>query len=173
MYYEVGGSMTRQAKLEMEKTVTRAKFPYLIEVTYVYNEDTEESPHREILRFANSDDNKTFEGHTFNAGYFKMQLPQRTSSGFTDAKITISAIDHFWIEKIRSTSKRSLIRFVAVIDYDENGVEAIEPIEDMQFVLTNASSDGTSIQWTMKFDELMEIQVPIDECNDRVCPALV
>ena len=160
--------MNRQAKLEMEKMVTRAKFPYLIEVTYNKNDGTSE-----ILRYANSDEDKTFEGHTFNAGYFTMQLPQKTTSGFTDAKINISAIDHTWIEKIRNTSKRATIRFVAVIEYENGGSESIEPIEDMEFVLTNATSDGTTIQWTMKFDELMEMQMPYEECNDRVCPALV
>ena len=165
--------MNRKAKLEMEKTLTRAKFPYLIEITYRYNDDTEESPHRDILRYANSDENITFENNTYNAGYFTMQLPQQTTSGFTDAKITISAIDYTWIQRIRETNKRSYIRFVAVIDYDDNGTETVEPIEDMEFVLTNATSDGTAIQWTMKFDDLMELQIPYDECNDRVCPALV
>ena len=32
--------MTRDAKLEMEKTLTRAKFPYLIEITYYKNDNT-------------------------------------------------------------------------------------------------------------------------------------
>ena len=165
--------LTRKAKVEMEKTLTRAKFPYLIEITYIYNDDTPSSPHRDILRYANSDEDITYEGNTFSAGYFTMQLPQKTSSGFSDAKINISAIDYTWIEKIRGTNKRSLIRFIAVIDYDDDGTQTIEAIEDMSFVLTNATTDGTAIQWTMKFDDLMEIQVPYEDCNDRVCPALV
>lgn len=162
--------LTKRAKLEMEKTLTRAKFPYLIEITYYKNDNT-----TEVYRYANSDYDMTFENHTFIAGYFKIQRPQRTTSGFTDAKLSISAIDHSWIERIRNANKkkRSKIRFVAVIDYDENGTQHIEPIEDLEFILTNASSDGQIIQWTMKFDENMEIQVPFDECNDRVCPALV
>ena len=173
--------LQRKAKLEMEKTLTMAKFPYLIEITYVYNDDTEEQPHRDILRYANSDEDidytETVDGqsvtHTFSAGYFSLKLPQVTQSGFSDAKLTISAIDYSWIEKIRASQKRSKIRFIAVIDYDNNGNRSVEPIEDMEFVLTNATSDGTSIQWTMKFDDLMEIQVPYEECDDRVCPALV
>lgn len=162
--------LTKRAKLEMEKTLTRAKFPYLIEITYYRNDNTTET-----YRYANSDYDITFENHTFSAGYFSIQRPQRTAVGFTDAKITISAIDHSWIEKIRNANnkKRSLIRFIAVIDYDENGTQVVEPIEDLEFILTNAASDGQLIQWTMKFDENMEIQVPFDECNDRVCPALV
>lgn len=162
----------------MEKTLTRAKFPYLIEITYFRNNNT-----TEVFRYANSDEDidftETIEGvettNTFSAGYFTMQLPQKTSSGFTDAKISISAIDHSWIERIRNADKkkRSKIRFVAVIQYDDDGEEAVEPIEDMEFILTNATSDGQIIQWTMKFDENLEIQIPFDECNDRVCPALV
>ena len=154
----------------MERTLTRAKFPYLIEITYYRNNNT-----TEVFRYANSDTDMTFENHTFNAGYFKIQRPQRTTSGFTDAKITISALDQAWIERIRNADKkqRSEIRFVAVIDYDNNGTRTIEPIEDMEFILTNATADEKAIQWNMKFDEKMEIQVPFDECNDRVCPALV
>ena len=174
-------SLSRNAKLEMEKTLTRAKFPYLVEITYRYNDDTEENPHRDILRYANSDEDIQFteliDGeevtNTFSAGYFKMSLPQKTSSGFSDAKITISAIDYSWIERIRNSNKRSLIRFVAVIDYDNNGSRFVEPIEDMEFILTNATSDGTAIQWTMKFDDKMDVQIPFEECDDLVCPALV
>lgn len=165
MYYDLGGSMTRQQKLEMEKTLTRAKFPYLIEITY-----TDKNNVTTVYRYANSDDDKIFEGNTFSAGYFSMQLPQKNQSGFTDAKISISAIDHTWIERIRNASqkKRSKIRFVATIEYG-----TIEAIEDMEFTLTNATSDGTVIQWNMKFDELSEIKVPYDICDDRICPALV
>lgn len=165
--------LSRQAKLEMEKTVTRAKFPYLIEITYRYSDDTESNPHRDILRYANADENKTFQGQTYNAGYFTVQPPQKTQKGFSDARIGISAIDQSWIERVRNTDKRATIRFVATIEYDSNGTEVIEPIEDMSFVLTNATTDGTVLNFTMKFDELLDIKIPYEECNDRVCPALV
>ena len=162
--------LSRRAKIEMERTLTRAKFPYLIEITYFKNDNT-----NQVFRYANSDTDMTFESHTFSAGYFNIQRPQRTTSGFTDAKLSITAIDHTWIERIRNADKkkRSKIRFVASIDYDNSGTRTIEAIEDMEFILTNATSDGQIIQWTMKFDENLEIQVPFDECNDRVCPALV
>ena len=162
--------MTRDAKLEMEKTLTRAKFPYLVEITYFKNDNTSE-----ILRYANSDEDKEFEGETFQAGFFSMQLPQKTQSGITDARISISAIDQSWTERIRMVNrkKRSRIRFVATIEYENNSNESIESIEDMEFELTNASTDGDIIQWTMDFDPLADVKVPHDECNDRVCPALV
>lgn len=165
--------LSRKAKLEMEKTLTRAKFPYLIEITYIYNDDTEANPHRDILRYVNADNDVTFENNTFSAGYFSVKPPQKTQKGFTDASISISAIDQTWIERVRSTNKRAKIRFVATISYVENSTEVIEPIEDMEFTLTNASTDGAVLNFTMKFDELLDIKVPYEECNDRVCPALV
>ena len=119
--------MTRQAKLLLEKMEIQAKFPYLVEITYIYNDDTEQNPHRDILRYANTDEDVTFEGHTFSAGFFKMTLPEQTTSGFTDATITISAVDQEWIGKVRSSDKRSTIRFVATIEHYENGT-TIEPI---------------------------------------------
>ena len=171
-------SLERDAKLEMEKTLTRAKFPYLVEITYYRKDNT-----TEILRYANSDEDKEFteiiDGesvtNTFYAGYFTIQLPQKTQSGITDAKINISAIDQSWIERIRNADKkkRSKIRFVATIEYENNSEESLESIEDMEFELTNASTDGDIIQWTMDFDPLADVKVPHDECNDRVCPALV
>ena len=164
--------MTRQAKLLMEKMEIQAKFPYLIEVTYVYNDDTEENPHRDILRYANTDEDVTFEQNTYTAGFFKVSLPEKTTSGFTDASLTISNVDQEWVGKIRSTNKRSFIRFIATIEHYENGTQ-VEPIEDMEFTLTNATVNETTIQWTMKFDDKFDIKVPYDKCNDRVCPALV
>ena len=85
--------------------------------------------------------------------------------------MTISNVDQSIIEKIRSSSKRSKIRFIATIEHYENGT-TIEPIEDMEFTLTNATANETTIQWAMKFD-IFDIKVPYDVCNDRVCPALV
>ena len=151
----------------MEKMVIQAKFPYLIEITYTDNEGNVG-----IYRYANTDEDVAFEEHTFLAGFFKISLPEQTSTGFTDASISISSVDQFWVDKIRSTKVRATIRFVATIEYN-NGSDVIEPIEDMEFILTNAVVNETIIQWTMKFDDLFDIKVPYDVCNDRVCPGLV
>ena len=155
----------------MERQEIQAKFPYLIEVTYNKNDGTSE-----VLRYANTDEDVVYNDNgtekTFTAGFFRLSLPEKTTSGFTDASITISAIDQEWVNKIRSSNKRSTIRFIATIEHYENGT-TIEPIEDMEFTLTNATVSETTIQWTMKFDDKFDIQVPYDECNDRVCPALV
>ena len=167
--------MDRKAKLLMEKMEVQAKFPYLIEITYRHQDDT-----TEVLRYANTDEDINFTEiingvavtHTFTAGFFKLNLPERTSSGMADAIIYISAIDQTWIEKIRSSDKRSTIRFVGAIDYYD-GQRKVEPIEDMEFTLTNADANELTIQWSMKFDVLADVKVPYDVCDDRVCPALV
>lgn len=160
--------MNSRIKNEMMKMETFAKFPYLIEITHYLNDGTEN-----IYRYANSDENIEFEGNVFNAGYFKITPPERSSNYISDAKLTISAVDQTWIQKIRETQKRAKVRFVAVIQYDdENGVEAVEPIEDIEFELTKANWNETEIQWVMEFDNLMDINVPIDEMTSLNCPQL-
>ena len=168
-------SLSRKAKLLMEKMEIQAKFPYLIEIT-----NYPQSGQSEKLRYANTDEDVLFTEivngeevtNTFQAGFFKVTLPEQTTSGFTNATLTISNIDQSWIAKIRSTYKRAKIRFLATIEHYEEGT-VVEPIEDMEFALTNATANETTIQWTMLFDDLSDIKVPYDICNDRICPALV
>jgi hypothetical protein len=159
--------MTTEAKRKIMKMETYAKFPYLIEVTYKKNDGTQE-----VLRFANSDEDIEYDDETFTAGYFEITPPTRENGEISDAKITISAIDQTWIERIRNTSKRSTIRFIAVIQHEENGETVIEPIEDMEFELTKATWDDSAIQWTMEFDNLLDINLPLDEMTSLNCPQL-
>ena len=142
-----------------------ASFPFLIEV-WKPSEPTE------IERYVNALENKVYENHTFTASSFKVQPPERNESGVKDATITISTIDQTWIEKVRTTQERYKIRFLAVIDYDDDGTETIEPLDDIVFTLTNASWQETTIQFTMKFDDGMEINVPCQKLDQFVCPAL-
>ena len=117
-------------------------------------------------------DDKMFEGHTFTASYFTVQPPEKTESGVKDATITLSTVDQTWIEKVRNAQERYKIRFVAVIDYDDNGTEEIEPLDDITFFLTNATWQETTIQFTMKFDEGMNIVIPCQKLDQFVAPAL-
>ena len=142
-----------------------ASFPFLIEV-WKPSEPTE------IERYVNASEDKEYENHTFTASSFKVQPPERNESGVKDATITISTIDQSWIEKVRTSNERYKIRFLAVIDYDDDGTETIEPLDDIVFTLTNASWQETTIQFTMKFDDGMEINVPCQKLDQFVCPAL-
>lgn len=163
--------LTRTGKNEMLRMETRAKFPFLIEIKYYStngNLTDDNGDKYSIYRYANSDNDIVFNENTYYASYFEIELPQETTNGVSDAKITISAIDQSWIQKIRETGKRSQIKFIAVIMFDST----IEPIEEMDFELTSVTWNDVSIQWTMEFDNLMDIQIPIETIDERICPAL-
>ena len=142
-----------------------ASFPFLIEIW-------KPSDPSNIERYVNASDDKTFESHTFTASYFTVQPPERTESGVKDATITLSTIDQTWIEKVRTTQERYKIRFVAVVDHDESGSEVIEPLDDITFTLTNATWQESTLQFSMKFDEGMSINVPCQRLDQFVAPAL-
>lgn len=161
------------AQQQILRRDTHAKFPYLIAIKHYTNADD----HTEfnMYYYANSDIDIEFEGNTYTASVFSVQPPEKKSDGFSDAKISISAIDQEWIVKIRNTptrAKRAELTFVAVIQY-ENGTEVVEAIEEEKFILTNASWNDESIEWTMKFDDLMDLQIPMATMDSRICPASV
>lgn len=142
-----------------------ASFPYLIEI-WLPSDPTN------IERYVNASEDKTYENHTFTASYFVVQPPEKTETGMKDATITISTVDQTWIEKVRSTQERYKIRFVAVIDYDDDGTEEIASLDDITFSLVNASWQETTIQFTMKFDEGMSVNLPCQRLDQFVAPAL-
>ena len=155
--------LSAYAKQQILRTKTRAMFPYLIEVIH---DDFG------TLRYANSDSDIEYNGETFQASSFSIDPPDKEGGKIGDATITISAIDQFWIEKIRSTNKYAHMRFIAVIKYDKSGKVIVEPIEDYEFTLKNASWNDVSIQWEMIFDDTMNIIVPCDRATAQKVPAL-
>lgn len=162
------GGIIRNPVVEnlLVQTNVPASFPYLIEIW-----KSSDIQKENIERYVNASEDKVFEGNTFQAASFKINPPEKTESGIKDAQITISTIDQTWIEKVRTTNERYKIRFVAVIDY-ENGSEYIEKLEDITFLLTSATWQETTLQFTMKFDEGMGINVPCQKLDQFVCPAL-
>jgi len=161
--------MTEYAKQQMIRMETQAKFPYLIEIThYTSKTDTTGT----IYRYANSDKDITYEENTYTASCFSINPPEKRTDTITDATLTISAIDQEWIYKIRQTQKRAKIRFIAIIQYENDNVESIEAIDDIDFDLSKANWNDTSITWTMEFDTLADIQIPCETVDERLCPAL-
>ena len=156
--------MTNKAKSELFKMQTRAKFPFLV---HIHNDDLGD------YRYINSDTNETFEGKVYEAGYFYIDPAEQTESSIGNARLTISAVDRTWIEKIRTTQKRSTIRFIAAIVYTEDGTKKIEPIEDNAFELTSAQWNDDVITWTMIFDDKMNILIPCDTIGANTFPASV
>lgn len=159
--------MRESTKQRLLRLDTQAKFPFLVELTYIANVGTET-----IYRYANCDSDVTFENHTFNAGYFVLTPPEKKQDSISDATISISAIDQTWIDKIRSTRRRAKIRFVGSIEYNENNDIIVESLEDYEFELTNAKWGDKTIQWTMKFDEGMKVIMPCETCSPLNVPAL-
>lgn len=155
--------LSSYAKQQILRTRTQAMFPYLIEVT-----------HKDFgtLRYANSDFDIEYDGQTYKASSFSIDPPDKDGGRIGNASITISAIDQFWIEKIRNTNKYAHIRFIAAIKYDNAGNAVVEPIEDYEFTLKNASWNEISIQWEMVFDDVMNIVVPCDRATAQKVPAL-
>lgn len=169
----MGGNVKTQIQNLLVQNDVPASFPFLIEIW-------KPSDPSNIERYVNASEDKEFteevdgvdETHTFTASYFTVQPPEKNESGVKDATITLSTIDQTWIERVRTTQERYKIRFVAVIDYDESGTETIEPLDDITFTLTNATWAESTIQFTMKFDEGMSINVPCQKLDQFVAPAL-
>lgn len=171
--------MNNAVKNLLVQTDIPASFPFLIEVWA--ESDTQKT---NVERYVNASEDKQFTEtvlingvpttvtNTFTASYFKVQPPEKSESGVKDATISFSTVDQTWIEKVRSATERFKVRFIAVIDYDENGSEVIEPIDDITFTLTNATWQETVLQFTMMFDNAMSIIMPCHRLDQFVCPAL-
>lgn len=153
-------SLKGKTKKALQRATIQAQFPFLIEIT---NEDLG------TFYYANCDEDISYEGKTFKACYFELSPPQQTSTTIGNASISISSVDQEWIAKIRSTAKRSRLRFISTIVYDEDGQRYVEPIEDMEFMLTKATWTETTIEWSMEFDDKMDIIMPCDIADSWSC----
>lgn len=140
---------------------TEALTPYLVEI---HNDDLG------TFRYANIDGNVTYEGNTYAPAYFQIDPPEKTESGIGNAKITISAVDQKWIKRIRSTRKRSSMRLISVVIYEDGGNIEVEAVEEMSFKLTAAEWNEISISWEMEFDDVMQINVACDVADSLNMP---
>lgn len=156
--------LSARAKQEMLRMETFAKFPYLIEVSH---EDYG------VMRYANCDQDVTYNGNVYQASCFSINPPDRTNTSISDGTLSFSSVDQEWIMKIRSTQKRAKIKFLACIIYDrQNNIEGIETIEELDFTLTKCSWNDTVIQWTMVFDEDMNLVIPCDVASPLKTPGV-
>jgi hypothetical protein len=153
--------MTHKAEQLIARQETYAKFPFLIKIT-----------HKEfgIFRYANSDEDITYDGEVYQAAYFTVDPPDKDEGKIGDAALTISAVDQFWIEKIRDTQIAARITFMAAIVYDDGVISGVEPIEEMDFTLRSVNWNEEAITWAMVFDENMAIIVPCDKATALKCP---
>lgn len=140
---------------------TEALTPYLIEI---YNEDYG------YFRYCNVDGDVTYENHVFSPAFFQIDPPEKTESGIGNAKITISAVDQEWIERIRGTQKRSDLRLIPCVIYENNGSIAVESVEEIRFKLTSANWNETTISWEMEYEDVLQINVPCDVADSLNMP---
>jgi len=138
-----------------------AAFPFLIQVTQTGYPD---------MYFVNSSENVTHGGIIYNAASFSIQPPDVDGAKVGNATLTISAIDQYWIQRIRETQIPAELRFIAVIVYDEYGVSGIEALEENSFTLRAAQWDETSISWEMSFDERQAYIITSVKCTPQVAP---
>lgn len=153
--------MNERIKKELLKTEGTSSFPYLI---HVHNDDLGD------FYYCNYWKDITYEGKVYKASSFQIDPPEKTQSKIGNATFSFSIADQAWIEKIRSTQKRSTIEFVAVIVYEN---DTIEPIEDNIFTLTSARWNESTLTWDMIFDENMDILIPCDIMNGLNTPGCV
>jgi len=138
-----------------------AKLPCLIKITHdVYG----------IMYFANSDKSVTYTGNIYIASCFEVQPPAIEGEKIGNATLTISAVDQDWIQKIRGTQIPAQLQFVAAIEYDDEGVLSVEPLEENNFTLRTASWTEISISWEMSFDERQSYILTSVKCTPQVAP---
>ena len=152
--------LSAKAQKRLASHDRKIMLPYLIKITHFKLTGTE------YYYFVNSSDNITYKGVVYNSASFSIQPPERDGARVGNATLTISAIDQFWIEKIRETQTPATLEFIAILLCDNEA----EPLIENKFTLRNASWNDLSITWEMIFDENMAIIVPSDRCNTMTTP---
>jgi hypothetical protein len=153
--------MTPKAEQLIAIQETYAEFPFLIKITH---------PTFGVFCYANSSNDIVYNGEVYQAGYFTLDPADQDGSKVGDGQLTISSVDQFWIEKIRSTQIAAKIKFLAMIVYNDGIISGVEPITEMNFTLRVVNWDEKKITWAMVFDENMAIQVPCDRATALKCP---
>jgi len=157
-----GGDMIISPRVQKILAAQRtAAFPFLIQIIHPLYPD---------MRFVNSADNLVYNGDIYNAASFAVQPPDVDGPKVGNATLTISAIDQYWIQRIREAQVPAELRFIAVIAYDESGVSGIEKLEENSFTLRAARWDEISISWDMSFDERQAYIITSVKCTPQIAP---
>jgi hypothetical protein len=155
--------MTYKAEQLIARQQTYANFPFLIKIIH--------STFGTFL-YANSNIDIVYNGEVYKAACFTIDPPDKEGSKIGDGQLTISAVDQFWVEKIRTIQTAAKIKFLAMIVYDDGVVSGIESIEEMDFTLRVVNWGEDVITWAMVFDEGMAINIPCDRATVLKCPGV-
>ncbi len=157
-------SMTPFAQKLITSQRTQARFPYLIKIDHDDYETNPDFP----LCFANAQNDMTYNGEIYKAASFSIDPPDMDGAKIGNASLTISAVDQFWIQKIRINQKPASLQFAAAIIYNNKEIIGIEPLEQNNFTLRAVSFDELSISWEMSFDERQAIIITSAECTMQI-----
>ena len=157
--------MTTEAKHQMLVGETRAKFPYLIHISHSLGD----------WYYCNCDKEISYAGKTYKPAVFSIAAPEETSSSIKNTSLSLSVVDteEDWIANIRNAgNERFKFEFSAMIYYErDSGEPLLEELESNSFMLTSASWNDLTVNWTVVFDENMSINVPCDIAGSANMPA--
>ena len=140
---------------------TNAIFPCLIKITHADFPD---------MYFANSSQDINYNGNIYNAATFELQPPEHEGPRIGNATLTISAIDQFWIQRIREIQTPAELQFIAAIIHEESGSFGIDPLEENLFTLRTANWNELSLSWDLSFDERMGYIITSTGCTPMIAP---
>jgi hypothetical protein len=154
--------MRHDAQRELARMNTQAQFPVLIKI---------ESDVFGDLYYTNSDQDILYDGHTYLASVFSLELPDRDGDKIGNARISISAIydNQIWIQRIRTAQKPAKLHFIAAILFGAGNMQ-FEKLEENSFTLRSASWNETGVSWELVNDENMAILLPAEDCTALTCP---
>lgn len=149
--------MTNAGKQRLVRMETQASFPFFIKIHY------DDGNGNEIVEnYVNCDEQKVFDGETYQPAYFIVKPPSRSNSTVTDGQLTLSTVDQSWIVKVRNAQKRMKCEVVGAMIYDTQGGYTIESIEESSFTMVRASWNEETMSFALMFDDRMNLQVPMD-----------
>lgn len=151
-------------KQQLLKMSTQVSFPYCISIHYINQNGAEE-----VFNYNNSDTNIYKNGVTYSPCLFSVNPSTRTQESIGNATLNLADTDLQWTARIRNTQNRSYCYFYEMAVWtDSAGNRQVEIIDSIKYILTSATWDGGAVQWTMVFDENMDIIIPCDKGNSQI-----
>lgn len=158
--------MNATAVKELLRLNSNLKLVTLLAITYTTPSRTEET-----VYYNNSERNIVYNSKTYEPYDFMITPATYTESSVTDGSLTLSAIDQVWIEKIRNMPTRPYLTMTYLLIYGDKE-DKYDVLEEMTYLLNSANWNDTSIQWSMLYDDKMNLIFPCDKGTVDKIPAL-
>ena len=156
--------ITNKSKNKITKQNVDARFIHLVDV---WHEDVGH------FLYTDSDEEIFYDGQTWGKYDIDVVRPEVTSTGVSNGSISISSVDQTWIERIRNLNavpgnERFKARLIGIMEYEEGNETVQECLFDENYMLSDANWDGTTLSWTMIYDDNWAINIPVITCNSLV-----